>query len=204
MVGRVARWSRNQWREARHWLLLVRNGLNATSALRLRAGRTDDLRFQGRALACTNPELAARQLLAIFGGEYAPEGFVPRRGDVVVDIGANIGVYSLYAAHKGAQVVAYEPHPETFALLKANTTGRNVECHQAAVVGKGTDPVALWINPDRDTRHTLFGTEIIKGTKLTKSINVPAVPIDDVLKNGCDNSPPHILHRIQFPNYAEI
>lgn len=41
-------------------------------------------------------------------------------GDVVVDIGANLGWYTIYAAKRGAYVYAFEPCPEVFSLLKLN------------------------------------------------------------------------------------
>ena len=40
--------------------------------------------------------------------------------DTLVDIGANIGVYTLYAAKKGAVVHAFEPHAGNFAELVTN------------------------------------------------------------------------------------
>ena len=41
-------------------------------------------------------------------------------GDVLYDIGANVGLYSLYAAAKGIDVVAFEPNPFTFPVLARN------------------------------------------------------------------------------------
>jgi FkbM family methyltransferase len=40
--------------------------------------------------------------------------------DILLDIGANIGLFSLYAATKGVQVVAVEPDALNFALLNCN------------------------------------------------------------------------------------
>jgi FkbM family methyltransferase len=36
-------------------------------------------------------------------------------GWTVIDIGANIGVFSLYAARAGATIIAYDPLPEITA-----------------------------------------------------------------------------------------
>lgn len=43
-----------------------------------------------------------------------------KEGDVVVDIGANIGIFSLFAASLGSTVYAFEPNPETFSFLQKN------------------------------------------------------------------------------------
>lgn len=41
--------------------------------------------------------------------------------DLIIDIGAHIGIFSLAVMHRGAQsVLAFEPDPENFKLLKQN------------------------------------------------------------------------------------
>jgi FkbM family methyltransferase len=43
------------------------------------------------------------------------------RGDVLVDVGANVGMYSLWAAKtRGARVFAFEPEAQNYALLNRN------------------------------------------------------------------------------------
>ena len=46
--------------------------------------------------------------------------FRPKPGDLVIDIGANIGVFSLQCAMAGAHVIAYEPMAETCRVLALN------------------------------------------------------------------------------------
>lgn len=51
------------------------------------------------------------------------EAFEPREGEVVVDVGANIGLYSLYCAQRvgpNGTVVAIEPEPANFFNLLEN------------------------------------------------------------------------------------
>lgn len=43
-----------------------------------------------------------------------------KKGEVFFDIGANIGLYSIYAAKKGVNVVAFEPESQNYALLNKN------------------------------------------------------------------------------------
>ena len=49
--------------------------------------------------------------------------FQPKKGDIFVDIGAHIGKYTISAAKAVGDeglVIAVEPHPETFKILKKN------------------------------------------------------------------------------------
>lgn len=51
---------------------------------------------------------------------YDVPGLPIRRGDVVLDIGANQGFFTCYAAAKGATVFAFEPVPESYDRLVRN------------------------------------------------------------------------------------
>jgi FkbM family methyltransferase len=58
-------------------------------------------------------------------GEYEQDNIenclrLLKPGSVFFDIGANIGIYTLSAANKGAKVFAFEPHPRAFCDLKSN------------------------------------------------------------------------------------
>jgi FkbM family methyltransferase len=64
--------------------------------------------------------------------------FDVQRGDVVLDIGAHIGLFSLYAHAKGAsQVFAFEPNPMNFEALTNNVllnNARNIHAFRIAVL----------------------------------------------------------------------
>ena len=72
--------------------------------------------------------------------EYTPPGFEVRPTDTVIDIGGNIGTFTLHAsrcASKG-RVFTFEPEGENFRLLTRNLAlnrCRNVMAVQAAVAG---------------------------------------------------------------------
>lgn len=104
-------------------------------------------------------ELATREVYepaetALFRCEIRP-------GQVVLDIGANIGYYTLIAAKlvgpKG-RVVAFEPDPANFALLKKNVEAnghRNVTLFQKALSDR-TGKAKLYLNPTNKGDHRLY------------------------------------------------
>lgn len=50
-----------------------------------------------------------------------------KEGEVMFDVGANVGVYSVLAGAKGVKVYAFEPEAENFALLCKNLSLNNIE-----------------------------------------------------------------------------
>jgi len=56
-------------------------------------------------------------------------------GDLFVDVGANIGIYSILAAERGARVIAVEPDPDTAARLQSNAdlNGYSIEVLECAL-----------------------------------------------------------------------
>lgn len=164
-------------------------GLSLRSQLSFRLGRLDrPPLYCGVRLSA--PDSVASWSIAhqIADGEYNLDGYVPRHGDRVVDVGANIGVFALWAARRGARVVSYEPAPETFSCLARNVNGHAVRAVRAAVVGSGygRSTVSLFLHPERSTRNSVFAREIESGVELTDAVEVPAVPLEEVLRDGCD------------------
>jgi FkbM family methyltransferase len=43
-----------------------------------------------------------------------------KKGEILFDIGANVGVYSIYAGARGAEVFAFEPESQNYALINRN------------------------------------------------------------------------------------
>ncbi|MGZ3863606.1 MAG: FkbM family methyltransferase [Bacteroidia bacterium] len=53
-----------------------------------------------------------------YEGPYEYEEIFLKEGDVVIDAGANIGMFSALASHKGANVFSFEPVPQNQKLLE--------------------------------------------------------------------------------------
>lgn len=68
---------------------------------------------------------------------YTPKGYEIKPNDLVIDIGANIGVFSLFAASKTKnKVYCFEPFPDNFDILKQNVIDsgmQNICCYKFAV-----------------------------------------------------------------------
>lgn len=72
------------------------------------------------AVSVLHTERKERPVLQQYAGDVLP-------GDVVWDIGANLGVFTLVAADLGAEVVAAEPLPATVDALRANIRRNDAE-----------------------------------------------------------------------------
>jgi len=53
------------------------------------------------------------------------------KSDVFYDVGANVGPFSLLAANCGAEVYAFEGHPETIGRLRANFSMNGLDTERA-------------------------------------------------------------------------
>lgn len=158
----------------------VRGGLHPLSALKIAAGRHDDVRLRGIGLSGPSPRGVAHTAVEVAGGEYAAPGFEIRAGERVVDVGANIGAFAVWAAAAGAAVDAYEPHPLSFDWLERNVAGLRVRCVRAAIVAEAPPGgvVALTVDPGGDTHHGIGGAG--------PAIDVPAVTLATAIGDGCD------------------
>lgn len=74
-------------------------------------------------IAC--PEAMQFVVRDVLGGEYEPH--LDGSGFTILDIGANVGSFALWATARwpGSRVTSFEPHPGTFEYLRRNTTGRD-------------------------------------------------------------------------------
>ena len=103
--------------------------------------------------------------------------------DVVVDVGAHIGVFTRSALATGAKVISYEPDLDNYRLLLRNGQpySSKFAAQRAAVVADDSEfaangYAALWIDADgsgdssRSALHSLYRT---RGSRLP--VNVPVV-----------------------------
>lgn len=134
---------------------------------------------------------------------YTPDYLPIEKDDVVVDIGANIGVFTVYAAFKTRNTVyAYEPFPGNYDALEQNLRTNalsNVKPHRLAVSDKSG--IELFLNSGTSQHHHL---EKVTPGATNKYIEVPSITLKglmddnhlaqiDFLKMDCEGSEGIIL-----------
>lgn len=87
----------------------------------------------------------------VLRGEYESGYF--GQGLRVLDIGANVGSFAIWASHRwpDSEIHCYEPHPGTFKMLTANVAAlSSVTCHNAAVFPSDKPQELFWTRYDGD------------------------------------------------------
>jgi FkbM family methyltransferase len=121
---------------------------------------------------------------------------VVKEGDVVIDLGANIGYFTLLAAKlvgPTGKVFAFEPEPKNFSYLKKNVelnNYTNVIIEQKAV-SNYNGRTKLFICPYDSGHHTINRPNGIEAYRLGRpgnitSIDIEVVTLDDYLRNKTD------------------
>ena len=107
-----------------------------------------------------------------------------KKGDVVVDVGANIGYYTVLLADKvgkKGKIYAFEPDLANFEILEKNIKANKLENIVAikAAVGSKQGKLKLYKSEENYGDHRLYGKE--KGIE-----EVKIVKLDDVIKEKID------------------
>lgn len=96
------------------------------------------------------------------------------RGGIVLDIGANIGSFSIYCGLKGATVYAVEPEPNNLEVLKKNVELNNLQDSITIIDYGVSDFNGVAVIDDSG------GGSTIKDNKPGSTINI--ISFDDLLK----------------------
>jgi FkbM family methyltransferase len=116
------------------------------------------------------------------------EHFNPKSGDIVVDVGAHIGLYSLIAAKRvgpGGKVIAIEPDPENFKILRKNillNRSKNIEALECAAYS-AREKLKLFL-PELEQGRTIFNTVMQDRAKTSINfLEVEANTLDNILES---------------------
>jgi FkbM family methyltransferase len=124
-------------------------------------------------------------------------GFAAGAGDVVLDVGANVGLFTLRQALRGASVYAFEPDPDVFRRLRSNvetnrTPGRVEIFRQALGASPGRATLAR-------TDQTVL-TRVLPGADgevdvvtLDQVVGELGLPVVDLLKLDVEGAEADVL-----------
>ena len=108
--------------------------------------------------------------------------FEPRKGDVVIDLGAFIGDYTVYAAKKGAFVIAVEPASTNLRLLLCNILLNKVN-GRVKVLKLAVGRARRYVNfpvESIDFNPGTFSLYYVKNTWVRYE-KVPVAALDDII-----------------------
>ncbi len=98
--------------------------------------------------------------------DYDTIGFIQRYlqpGDHFIDVGANIGLYTLLAASrigKSGHLYTFEPCPKTVARLQETLSANQLDWVRLQAIALGDAELTLTLTADRDTvNHVLLNAE---------------------------------------------
>jgi FkbM family methyltransferase len=132
--------------------------------------------------------------------------FADRHDLVFLDIGANVGIVSLYAVPYCKRIVAVEPSPSTFEVLQFNTKDYPViECYQHALATRNDD-VEFFVNDINFTASSTVNTYgkriIVSGMTLVNLLDQGQLMHVDVCKIDAEGAEGESLDYYQI-DYAK-
>lgn len=123
---------------------------------------------------------------------------------VVMDIGAHIGFFSLFALDvlKAKKVIALEPSGENFLLLRQNISNDSlsVEAYPVAV-GDDNEQMPLFLSAQNTGGHSLEadhhqGVELVRSLSPLRAFQLAGIQGCEVLKMDCEGSELDILTKM--------
>lgn len=122
-----------------------------------------------------------------------------QRGEVLFDVGANIGLYSIYAASRSVRVIAFEPESQNYALINQNIFlngfGDRIQCLAVALSDRnGVDYIYLSRFRAGESMHNLGDALDWQQRPFTPSFQQGSVAfsLDRFLEFQPDPFPTHI------------
>lgn len=140
----------------------------------------------GKAIADLHPN-ETRELFdeIVLRSRYLRGGVEIHDGDLVVDVGANIGLFTLYAAAQAAdvRVHAFEPVPAAAEALEANVRAYGIRAHvERSALGRHVRVAAFTYYPQSSLQSGLYtdpdiDEAIVRGYARRQAGGLPPVPL---------------------------
>jgi FkbM family methyltransferase len=143
--------------------------------------------------------------------EYKKSGFQINQNDVVIDIGAHIGLFTLYASQfctKGS-IFSFEPMKDNYQLLLENIKLNNLKQVKFfnLAVSNSNDPIKLFINDD-ESGHSMFSQSsqnlTVNSISLKRIFDENQIEYCNFLKLDCEGAEYEIIKNLPLSYFEKI
>lgn len=149
----------------------------------------------GATMALHLPDLIQENILLSGYWEPAISSYIAnalKPGDVFIDIGANVGYYSLLASHlvqNNGLVYSFEASPSIFTQLTENlaiNAAHNVRAQQIAI-GNRAEEVWIWSAPQGNIGHSTIMANVAENDGHSREARIECAPLNQLI------DPRHLL-----------
>ncbi len=158
-------------------IMTIGNGKYINPILKLENGSKE---FEGKLLAMSDFVIPSiiNDYTFVDEGPYEYGDCDLKNGDVVLDLGANVGYFSVLAASKGCISYAFEPTPDQIPVIKRHSelNGGRIYAEQFAVSNQSGE-ATFYFDKDFMAANSL----IVRGNQ-GSSITVKQITVDDFVK----------------------
>ena len=143
--------------------------------------------------------------------DYEVSGFNINNEDIVIDIGAHIGLFSLFVSQycKNGKIFSYEPIEENYNILKENTELnkiKNIIPFNSAVSNQ-SNKLKIFIDSD-DSAHSIFESDKkfieVNSTTIKSIFDENEIKNCNLLKLDCEGAEYQIIESIPKEYFLKI
>ena len=142
----------------------------------------------------------------VLAGSYDVPGLEFPAPPRILDLGAHVGSFSVWAASRwpGAKILAFEPHPDNASYCRQNTEHLGVEVRQAAVVGRDKPAqMVLHDGMNNTGQRSVYQLGEQKGGGVTvPTVPAHSLPEADILKADTEGCEMEILR--EYPHLSGV
>lgn len=143
--------------------------------------------------------------------EYTKTDFLIRDEDIIIDIGAHIGLFALFASQfcKKGKIYCFEPVKANFDLLKENlriNNISNVEVHNSAI-SKIDGNVTMYLNEDFSSHNIMIESDkksTVSSISLKTFFEKNGLEKCNFLKMDCEGSEYDIIESLPISYFEKI
>jgi FkbM family methyltransferase len=143
--------------------------------------------------------------------DYDVSGFNINNEDIIIDIGAHIGLFSLFASQycKNGKIFSYEPVEKNFSILKENIELNKIKniIHFNSAVSNQLNKLKIFINSD-DSAHSIFESDEtfieVNSTTIKSIFDQNKIENCNLLKLDCEGAEYQIIESIPKEYFLKI